>query len=91
MLLNVRPQSNRAHAVIFEALALGDQLPADQFTDSHGNAVWRVLLAPGTDFIRHDFIIAVTSQLDNHGRPAATPLVPGDLPSELLRYTAPSR
>ena len=91
LLLNVRPRPNRDHVVIFEALTLGNQLPADQFTDSHGNAVWRVRLAPGTNFIRHDAIIAVTSQPDNHGLPAATPLVPGDLPPELLRYTLPSR
>jgi transglutaminase-like putative cysteine protease len=89
--LNIRPRPNRDHAVIFEALALGDKLPADAFTDSHGNAVWRVTLAPGTNYFRHDAIVAVSSQPDNHGLPAAVPLAPGKLPPALLRYTLPSR
>jgi len=91
LLLNVRPQPHRDHAVLFEALALGNNLPAEQFIDSHGNAVWRVLLAPGTNCFRHDAIVAVCAEPDNHGLPPAAPASPGDLPLELLRYTMPSR
>jgi len=89
--LNVRPRPSRDHAVIFEAMTLGDNLPADEFTDSHGNAVWRVALTPGTNHIRHDAIVAVSSQPDNHDLVATAPQAPGDLPPAVLRYTLPSR
>lgn len=91
LLLNVKPRPNRDHAIIFEALTLGNRLPAQEFTDSHGNAVWRVALAPGANFIRHDAIVAACSQPDNHDLPVLPPLAPGELPPELLRYTLPSR
>jgi transglutaminase-like putative cysteine protease len=91
LLLNVKPRPNRNHAVLFEALTMGDNLPAEEFTDSHGNAVWRVALAPGTNFFRHDAIVVVSSQPDNHDLAAAVPLTPAELPPELLRYTLPSR
>ncbi len=91
LLLNVTPRPDRRHAVIFEALTLGDRLPAGQFTDSHGNRVWRVTLAPGTNFVRHDAIVALSSLPDNHDLIAAAPQAPGELPPEVLRYTLPSR
>jgi transglutaminase-like putative cysteine protease len=91
LLLNVKPRADRNHAIIFEALSLGNNLPAEEFVDSHGNTVWRLALASGTNCFRHDAIVAVSSLGDNHdlGRPA--PLGPGELPATLLRYTQPSR
>jgi hypothetical protein len=68
LLLNLQPRPNRNHAVIFEALALGANLPAEHFTDSHGNRVTRVTLAPGANFFRHDAIVVVSSRPDNHRR-----------------------
>jgi transglutaminase-like putative cysteine protease len=91
LLLNIQPRPNRDHVVIFEALTLGDRLPAQQFTDSHGNSVWRVTLAPGANHFRHDAIVAASSQPDNHGLTGAMPLAPGELAPDLLRYTLPSR
>lgn len=91
LLLNVRPTPDRNHAVVFQALTLGENLPADEFTDSHGNSVWRVTLAPGTNSFRHDAIVAVSSRPDNHGYPAAIPQPPAELPPEILRYVLPSR
>jgi len=91
LLLNLRPTPNRNHAVVFEALALGNNLPHEQFNDSHGNLVYRVKLAPGTNFFRHDAIVSLSSQPDNHDMLFTTPHPPGDLPLELLRYTLPSR
>ncbi|MDI1319342.1 MAG: transglutaminase family protein [bacterium] len=91
LLLNLQPRPGRNHAVVFQALTLGDGLPASQFTDSHGNRVWRVRLAPGTNFIRHDAILAVSSSPDNAGLTAARPAAPDELPPEILRYTLPSR
>ena len=91
LLLNLRPCPNRNHAIVFEALTLGNNLPAQQFTDSHGNLVYRVHLAPGLNLFRHDAIVSLSSQPDNHDMPDTTPHLPGDLPLELLRYTLPSR
>ena len=91
LLLSLTPRPNRNHAVIFQALTLGDNLPATEFTDSHGNRVWRVTLAPGSNCFRHDAIVAVSSQPDNHDLPAGRPLTPDELPPAVLRYTLPSR
>lgn len=91
LLLNLKPRPDRNHAVIFQALALGHDLPASSFQDTHGNTVWRVTLAPGTNTFRHDAIVAVSSRPDNHDLPPASAVLPGDLPPDLLRYTMPSR
>src|SRR5690349_15793042 len=66
LLLNLQPCPDRNHAVIFEALTLGDNLHSDEFTDSHGNRVHRVRLPRGTHYFRHDTIVAASSQPDNH-------------------------
>ena len=42
VLLNVRPSVDNRHHVLSEALTMGDNLPFDAFTDSHGNAYNRV-------------------------------------------------
>lgn len=91
LLLNLKLQPGRTHKVLSEALALGDDLPAEEFVDSHGNGVTRVTLPPGTNCFRHDAIVAVCSEPDNHGLTAAVPQSPADLPASLLRYTLPSR
>lgn len=91
LLLNLQPCPDRNHAVIFEALTLGDNLHSDEFTDSHGNRVHRVRLPRGTHYFRHDAIVAASSQPDNHDLPYGVPLSPDELPPELLRYILPSR
>ncbi len=91
LLLNLQPRPDRNHAVVFEAITLGNNLPAEQFADSHGNSVRRVSLAPGANFFRHDAIVAVSSKPDNYGLPSAAPLPPGELPPAVLRYALPSR
>jgi transglutaminase-like putative cysteine protease len=91
LLLNIQPRSGRNHAVVFEALTLGNDLPAQAFEDVHGNRMWRIKLAPGTNCIRHDAILAVSSRPDNDGLSGGQPAEPADLPAELMRYTLPSR
>ena len=91
VLLNVKPRVDARHQVIAEALTLGDNLPAEEFTDSHGNAFHRVALAPGSNYFRHDAIVAVSSKPDDHGVPIPAPQDIGKVPVELLRYTLPSR
>jgi transglutaminase-like putative cysteine protease len=91
LLLNIQPRPNRDHAIVFEALSLGHDLRTDRFTDAHGNAVRRVHLARGTNSIRHDAIVAVSSLPDNADLPPVTPETPDQIPPDLLRYTLPSR
>jgi len=91
LLLNVEPQPNREHVVVFEALSLGLGLPSERFTDSHGNAFRRVHLAHGTNVIRHDAMVATSSRCDNAGLPPVTPERPGEIPPDVLRYALPSR
>lgn len=91
LLLNVKPRPDRRHLVIAEALTLGNNLPAEEFTDSHGNPFYRVTLAPGSNLFRHDAIVTVSSRPDNHDLRDTTPISPAELPPALLRYTLPSR
>src|SRR6478752_6485138 len=66
LLLNLKLHPDRNHATLFEALTLGNNLPAEYFVDSHGNHVCRVALAYGTNCFRHDAIVAVPSVPDNY-------------------------
>ncbi len=91
LLLNLRPCLNRNHAIVFEAFTAGNNLPVEEFTDSHGNRVSRVRLAPGNNLFRHDAIVRVSSQPDNHDLTDRTPHMPAEQPPEVLRYTLPSR
>ncbi len=90
LLLNIEPRPDRQHRILAERTGTGG-LPEDRFHDSHGNAVRRLRLAPGTNMIRHDAIVAVSSLPDNAGLPPVVPETPGELPAELLRYVLPSR
>ena len=91
LLLNLKLRPDRNHEVVFEALALGNNLWTEEFTDSHGNQLHRVKLVHGLNSIRHDAIVRVSSRPDNHDLTDATPQLPADLPAHLLRYTLPSR
>lgn len=91
VVLNIQPQADRHHAVVSESLVVGDRLPATAFTDSHGNRVCRVQLAPGHNAVRHDAIVRVTSRPDNALLPPVTPEAITALPTPLLRYVLPSR
>ncbi len=91
LLLNLRLAPDTHRSVLFEALALGDGLDPETFVDSHGNRVCRVTLDPGTNCIRHDAIVAVSSKPDNYGLAPGAPEDVRNLPLGLLRYTLPSR
>ncbi len=91
LLLNLKPRPDRRHAVIEESFVLGKNLRADAFDDSHGNRVHRLSLPAGRHEIRHDAIVRVYAQPDNHDLMNTAPLPPADLPPGVLRYTLPSR
>lgn len=91
LLLNVAPLRDVDHEVLAEGLTMGDGLATEAFIDSHGNPVHRVKLAHGSNYFRHDAIVAVSSKPDNHDWVQVPPQPTAELPTELLRYTLPSR
>ena len=92
LLLNVKPRPDRNHAVIFEALSLGNDLPAPTNSptrmamSSHASPSRRVRTAFATMRSSGSHPSRTTTLL-----PPASPLSPVELPPHLLRYTLPSR
>lgn len=90
ILFILRPRLDVRQVVRQEKLAFTPYLPADEFTDAHGNITYRAMLQPGKNIIHHDALVAVSSQPDNHDQQAA-PIPINQLPPWILRYTLPSR
>jgi len=90
VLFVLKPRLEGKVLVMQEKLSFGIGLPSYEFQDSHGNITYRSILMPGRNEIRHDALVAVSSQPDNRDVP--NPIVPvSQLPPEVLRYTLPSR
>ncbi len=86
----LRPRLEGRVLVMQEKLSFGIGQPSYEFQDSHGNITYRSTLMPSRNDIRHDALVAVSSEPDT--RAVRGRLLPvGELPSELLRYTLPSR
>lgn len=91
LLLNLKLRPGTHHAVLAESLTIGEGVPFDEFPDVHGNQVVRLSLSSGANVIAHDALVSVSSRSDNHELVGLEPVTPDKLPSELLRYTMPSR
>lgn len=90
ILLMVRPRLQATQTLLEEAIALDNRMPAESFTDTHGNLVCKTLLLPGLNTYRYDALLETGTAPDNHLLP--TELTPVQhLPPEVLRYTLPSR
>lgn len=90
VLFVLRPRLEGRVLVMQERLSFGIGRPNYEFQDSHGNIAYRSMLMPGRNEIRHDALVAVSSQPDS--RNTFGPILPvSELPAELLRYTLPSR
>jgi transglutaminase-like putative cysteine protease len=90
VLFVLRPRLEGRVLVMQEKLSFGIGLPAYEFQDSHGNSTYRSTLMPGRNEVCHDALVAVSSMPDT--REIAGEIVPvGQMPSEVLRYTLPSR
>ncbi len=90
VLFVLKPRLEGQVLVMQEKLSFGIGQPAYEFQDSHGNITYRSMLMPGGNDIRHDALVAVSAQPDN--REVLGPIQPvAQLPSDLLRYTLPSR
>jgi transglutaminase-like putative cysteine protease len=90
VLFTLRPRLEGKVLVMQEELSFGIGLPSYEFQDSHGNITYRSMFMPGRNEIRHDALVAVSSLPDR--REVQGSILPvGQLPSDLLRYTLPSR
>lgn len=90
VLFVLRPRLEGKVLVMQERLSFGIGQRSYEFQDSHGNITCRAMLMPGRNEIRHDALVAVSSLPDS--REVLGSLLPvGQLPSEVLRYTLPSR
>lgn len=86
----LKPRLEGRVLVMQQKLSFGIGLPSYEYQDSHGNITFRSTLMPGRNEIRHDALVAVSSVPDT--REIRGDIVPvGQLPSDLLRYTLPSR
>jgi transglutaminase-like putative cysteine protease len=90
VLFVLRPRLEGRVLVMQEKLSFGIGQPAYEFQDPHNNIVYRSMLMPGRNEIRHDALVAVSSLPDS--RAVTGPILPvGQIPFEWLRYTLPSR
>ena len=90
ILFVLRPRFDERHMVRSEKLSFGFGLPAYEFQDSHGNLTHRAMLLPGRNEIQHDALVAVSSLPDPQGQ-GLSPVPINFLPTDVLRYTLPSR
>lgn len=90
VLLVLKPLLEGRVLVMQEQLSFGISQPSHEFQDSHGNMTYRSVLMPGRNDIRHDALVAVSSQPDNRDVPNQV-IAASQLPAEALRYTLPSR
>ncbi len=90
VLFVLRPRLEGRVLVMQERLSFGIGQPSYEFQDSHGNITYRSMLMPGRNEIIHDGLVAVSSLPDTRDVNGELISV-GQLPSEWLRYTLPSR
>ena len=90
MMLIVRPKDWHRHRLLDEVREVEPDIPIEEYIDSFGNHVWRLVAPPGTLHLRYDARVEVPSTPD--------PVLPGlpktaieELPGEVLVYTLPSR
>lgn len=86
----LKPKLGEEARVLKETFSIGTGSPSTQFKDSHGNLTYRTMLMPGTNTICHDALISVSSLPESFTMDIPVQRIQ-DLPSEILRYTLPSR
>ena len=90
ILLLIQPRPGPAQVLAEERLTCSAGSQVEHLLDTHGNLMLKALLMPGLNEFRHDAILYVSAQADNHALP--TDVIPAErLPLDVLRYTFPSR
>src|SRR6202042_3119231 len=65
VLFVLRPRLEGRVLVLSEKLSFGIGRPGYEFQDSHGNINYRSMFMPGRNEIRHDALVAISSQPDS--------------------------
>src|ERR1700676_1170768 len=65
VLFVLKPKLEGRVLVLQEKLSFGIGLPSYEFQDSHGNFTYRSMFMPGSNEIRHDALVAVSSLPDS--------------------------
>jgi transglutaminase-like putative cysteine protease len=88
--VQVRPRFDPEHRLVSETWSSNPALGLDEFTDLYGNAIKRLVLAPGPVTLRYDAVVEVLDRWDPVA-PETPECDVEELPGELLHYTLPSR
>jgi transglutaminase-like putative cysteine protease len=89
-LFTLRPRVDDSHLVTGEVFTVNPGLVRQEYMDSYGNTTRRAILQPGLNRVTHDALVSVSSMHEQ--RISGQEAVPvAQIPSELLRYTLPSR
>jgi len=86
----LKPRLEGRVLVMQEKLSFGIGQPSYEYQESHGNIMYRSILMPGRNEIRHDALVAVSSLPDSREVQGQVVSI-GQLPPEVLRYTLPRR
>lgn len=90
ILLGFKPRQDVFQMICQESVRFEPQLAATEFEDDHENTIYRLILKPGRNSLRHDAIVLVPSVREDFAR--SDEIVPPHLlPASVLRYTLPSR
>ena len=90
ILFMIKPRQIPGQLVRDERMHFEPDLAPSEFEDDHQNTVYRMVLAPGRNLLRHDAIVRVPSvREDAFYLDGVVP--PHELAPEVLRYTLPSR
>lgn len=90
LILLIEPRLDPWQQLVGEEFSVSPEIAVRQYEDVHGNTVRRFDLPAGRTAIRHDAIVAVSSQPENFGA-VDEPVPVSELSPELLRYILPSR
>lgn len=90
ILLMFKPRQAEFQLIREERMHFEPELSPSEFEDDHQNTVYRMLLSPGQNLLRHDAIVRVPSLREDTFH-ADGVIAPHELPPQVLRYTLPSR
>ncbi len=90
VLVTFKPRQDRTQMICQERLYFEPLLPGTEFEDNHGNIIYRLMLKPGRNVLRHDSMVLVPSLREDEWWVDEV-IPPHRLPPSILRYTLPSR
>jgi transglutaminase-like putative cysteine protease len=90
MLFVVRPRERYTHVVVEERRSVDPDVPVEEYVDSFGNFVWRVVAPEGPLRVAYDAVVDLPAEVDPaHLDLPKTPIEA--LPHEVLQFILPSR